>query len=748
VLKWVFLGLLLAGLGAMLTLNSFRREAPRAPSVTANTTPWIRFTFTAVELRDLAGARWLAIDYVDDVHGDCQKAFPWETTVPGFKAETRTTQFVKEDKDSPAVRHQRIEYRMPDSAPREQLDKLREDVEQALKQKSVRLESEESPFLLFELPRAEGGSLKAWVKVVPPLNLDESPAQGAMTFGPAVMRTLSFNESMQDGFLDLDTGRLLTPPKDIAALFQTAYLTRLEWERKSDPRAVKMREWLQANGADFMACGGEHREGLEMREVVALAPTVVSNGVAVPFGFEQADANYLATRINRMLESAEKQREGSKTIWLLQPGFDPRLNTRQDSFCFRTRKGTVGILQILNTVDNPPGLQIRYKLLQEVEAVPPLKLSPSQSAKTDEAAEIRIQLARDQLAVARERVAVGKATPMEVVEAEHKLAVAEARGDAVTVARANLQLAEATLAGARKRYEAGHIPQSELRSAEGQRAIAEIELKEALKNPGVPSAALNTTNTAASAELWSPKIDPGEKPNLNDMLQEARSLAQDGRYEEALQRHLWYHNHALEFEPSQSGVRLSFALSSWTELARRYPKAKAALVEIRDRGEREFAGGGGYFDLFSEISAINGYLGQKDATLALFKSIQSRNFQLARQCYRSAEDLLVEAGDYALCARFVPDFQKRFETIRATRERMLELADSAPAVNQTSLRKHAERTFVKDARQLVEILVGTGRKMDAEKIRDKAVAVLSVPELQSAVTDAEQKVVSRSAPAR
>jgi tRNA A-37 threonylcarbamoyl transferase component Bud32 len=452
VLKWAFISLLMSGIGYVLVLSnkpqrtsSDSESATIAPDIASiasqgptDSNAWIRFTFTAVELRDIAGARWLAIDYMDDVHGDCQQASQWEATIPGFKAETRTSHFVKDYKDSPAVRHQRIEFRLPDSAPREQLDTFRENVEQALKQKSVRLDLEEPPFLLFELPGAEGGLLKAWVKVVPPLNVPTGPT------------------------------------------------------------------------------------------------------AAMP----------------------------------------------------------------------------------------------------------------------------------------------------------------------------------------------------------------NANHPGASAELWSPNLAPGEKPNLSDILQEARSLAQEGRHEEALQRHLWYHNHALEFEPGQAGVRLSFALSYWVELARRYPKAKEALVEIRDRGEREFAGGGGYPELFSEISAINGYLGQKEATLALFKSIQSRDPRLARQCYRSAEELLVEAGDYALCASFVPDFQKRFESIRAVRERMLKLADRTPEVNQTSMREQAARTFVKDTRQLVEILVGTGRKADAEKIRDQAVAVLNVPELQSAVSDAEQKLASRSAPAR
>jgi RNA polymerase sigma factor (sigma-70 family) len=116
-------------------------RAPLGHSAPAtNAAPWIRFTFIAVELRELAGKRWLAIDYVDDVHGECQKAFPWETKIPGFQAQVRTSEFLKEDKDSPAVRHQRADYLMPDSMSRDQLENLRANVEKALLNKSVQLE--------------------------------------------------------------------------------------------------------------------------------------------------------------------------------------------------------------------------------------------------------------------------------------------------------------------------------------------------------------------------------------------------------------------------------------------------------------------------------------------------------------------------------------------------------------------------------------------------------------------------------
>ncbi|HEY0549677.1 MAG TPA: tetratricopeptide repeat protein, partial [Verrucomicrobiae bacterium] len=256
-----------------------------------------------------------------------------------------------------------------------------------------------------------------------------------------------------------------------------------------------------------------------------------------------------------------------------------------------------------------------------------------------------------------------------------------------------------------------------------------------------------TKNVRASVGTWSPPLAPGEKPNVQNILEEARDLAQQGRFEEALQRHLWYHYHALESAPSQSGVRLSFALSYWKELARRYPKAKQALVEIRDRGTQEFAIGGGHFALFMEVSALNRELGEPDATFALFKSIRSRNPPLARQCYYAVSDLLIEKGDYALCASFIPNFQEQFENIHAVWERTLAVADRTPEANQALVRQEAQRSFIKDTRGLIEILVGIRRIVEAEKIREQAVAILNVPELQSAVSDADERAARFSAAA-
>src|SRR6185503_5303920 len=121
-LKWVFIVTALSGLGCVLMINSIRRRtvppatdfaadavSPSALAAGGETTErnaWIRFTFTAVELRNEGDARWLAIDYLDDVHGDCQRVFRWDAKVRNFTGGTRTPEFVVMHPGQP-VRHQR-----------------------------------------------------------------------------------------------------------------------------------------------------------------------------------------------------------------------------------------------------------------------------------------------------------------------------------------------------------------------------------------------------------------------------------------------------------------------------------------------------------------------------------------------------------------------------------------------------------------------------------------------------------------
>jgi competence protein ComGC len=270
-----------------------------------------------------------------------------------------------------------------------------------------------------------------------------------------------------------------------------------------------------------------------------------------------------------------------------------------------------------------------------------------------------------------------------------------------------------------------------------------------------------------SIETWSPTLTAEEKPDLQKILSDAKSLMDQGHYEDALQRHLWYFNHALEYDQGQTGVRLSFALSQWVELGRHYPKAKQALLEIRDRDTQQLTSGQGYVNLFADVQAINRELSDEDATYALFKSIREKDPQLAGQCYFWVESLLVSKGEYQWCYDHMGDPQSRFDLARrsfdmerANQQRMGEIqqriAQQIAAQNQklgrtnppgflppdtsAMLKKSAEDRFVGQVRQLIEILVATDHRADAEKIQGEAVTVLDDTRLHSAVTDTAEKV--------
>ena len=242
---------------------------------------------------------------------------------------------------------------------------------------------------------------------------------------------------------------------------------------------------------------------------------------------------------------------------------------------------------------------------------------------------------------------------------------------------------------------------------------------------------------------------------------EVHGLIANGQYEDALQ-------HCLSFQRQLKGDQtLTPLLSDWAELDRRLPKAREALIEIRDRKVSEFSQGRGYSVLFSEVSAINGALNQDDATYALFKSFREKDPQLAGQCYFWVESLLVAKGEYQWCYDHMGDPQFRFDSIRRlfdmeranhqrlaatqqkTRQMIAEMNQKngwtnvppfSPPDTSEMMKKSANDRFVNQTRQLIEILVATDHQADAEKIRDQAAATLDDPRLKSAVDDAKHKV--------
>ena len=274
----------------------------------------------------------------------------------------------------------------------------------------------------------------------------------------------------------------------------------------------------------------------------------------------------------------------------------------------------------------------------------------------------------------------------------------------------------------------------------------------------------------ASVETWSPDVARGSRPDLHAILDEAKRRAAVGEYEDALQRYLWFHNHEPRFgDEHQHGIRLTSALAEWAALGRSYPKAKRALIEIRDKKTSEIVEEGGSLELFRDVHAINRELQDEDATYALFRTVREQDPKLARQLYPYLVGLLVSKGEHQWCLNQMGDPQWNFDFIRRLfdedRESQQRWAESLSRTSQKMRtitpprgrtnswtppdllawkKKSAEDRFVGGTCQLIEVLLATGHKAEAERIRDQAVAILDDPRLKSAVNDVETRIQNGS----
>jgi serine/threonine protein kinase/tetratricopeptide (TPR) repeat protein len=682
------------------------------------------------------------------------------------------------------------------------------------------------------------------------------------TFGPVIERVIQARATGTNQFLDLDTGRLLTPPPEVTNALteaQPSHNVERFWQAldiPEDSRPFKYIAWLRESGADLMFMGNGKVIGFD-----AVFPIAHGASSATWDDWEDLTPGHVRTAVD-VVEWGRRARAAHQSGQPAPPAPQPggiynsasqpgsqwgggpvvNLLTREQSvtWFFKTREGRIGVLQLASFTDNPPAVRIRYKLVKSAQSTP-----VADSGGFGPVIERTINRAAvGSNSLIRFKTGELHSPPPETTNsapAIYRWAQRQGLDAGVGIINSNVLSGfdmvalpapvqcweELTPAQAVKRLESqsldsfrimlhGHtakLPETcVFKTREG--GIGILQVMEHLSDPpGLkvrykylhqPPAVTQEDSSSVAAESWSPELWPGEKPDPAKILQEAKELMAKTRFAEALARYLWFHNHAEELGDSyQKVVRLTSALSDWVELGRRYPKAREALLEIRDTKTRAFAEGRGYADLFHDVASINNSLQDHEATLKLFKEIEQRDPALARQCYFYVESVLLEQGEYELCLKAIGDPQKRFELYRHGWElqkqsqrglppRTLRLPPGAtpppdvaqPAGSQPNLPTRPERwptgatpppgvaqsadmparipaptlplpprvpppldlaqladnSFIKQVRTLIEILVGAGRKAEAGKIRDQAVAVLNVPELQSAVSDAEEKV--------
>jgi hypothetical protein len=215
-------------------------------------------------------------------------------------------------------------------------------------------------------------------------------------------------------------------------------------------------------------------------------------------------------------------------------------------------------------------------------------------------------------------------------------------------------------------------------------------------------------------------VTPGTDPRT--VLNEARDFSRQGRFEEALERYVWFHQHALEYDHALSGVRLSYALAEWVELGKQFPPARDALVAAGDQKSARLRAGSWSPNLFHDAAAIYEHLGDNEKTAQLFLSLHQSDPARAARFYDRSEIGLVALGMYAICAAHIPDGVARFEAIRRNRRTMLSHADNMERRHGGGFRDSVEQRFAEEVTRLVRILGGVDRGEEVRRVRELALA--------------------------
>jgi hypothetical protein len=218
--------------------------------------------------------------------------------------------------------------------------------------------------------------------------------------------------------------------------------------------------------------------------------------------------------------------------------------------------------------------------------------------------------------------------------------------------------------------------------------------------------------------------------NAEERYKNAQEAARDGRYEEALREHIWFHNHALEEERALYGVRLSYALADWVDLGKAYPPALLALKELRDAKSAQLQRGEGDRALFHDVEAINESLKEHESTYQLFVQMLKGNPALAEECATLAMPSIVHARDFALARTFIKDPEA------TVRKWMRLLNDDIADLAKEPVQEAYVQIYAQRLRVLLAILIGVGEQAIANSIRQTALASLESLSIREAIRGA------------
>jgi hypothetical protein len=231
---------------------------------------------------------------------------------------------------------------------------------------------------------------------------------------------------------------------------------------------------------------------------------------------------------------------------------------------------------------------------------------------------------------------------------------------------------------------------------------------------------------------------PSDHSIPSDILDSAADDTRHGRYADALAKFVWFHD-ASRNELGMGGVRLSFALGYWLDLASHYPPALEAFVKVRDtteercRSQRDFKS-------FHEVAALNDRLHENRRTIELFQQVAQADPAKGHELYHVVERFLVAAGQYADCAPYL-EWQERFEIALSGYQLLVE-QEASYSDDELHPPLIARRLFEEEMATLVALLALNDRKPEAEQLCERCLAVLDDEAFRNTLSNTLNKALS------
>lgn len=221
-----------------------------------------------------------------------------------------------------------------------------------------------------------------------------------------------------------------------------------------------------------------------------------------------------------------------------------------------------------------------------------------------------------------------------------------------------------------------------------------------------------------SPEEW---IVP-DAPDPRAILHEASAHFRAGEHELALAKHVWFHENALSIEPALYGVRLSFALSYWKQLAEVFPPAKEKLIETRQKAHDDFMQETSRSNAFHDLVSLNSTLNESWKTVDAFLVIHEKDRTAAEAIYNVAEEVLIEGELFDVCGQYV---KPHAMLKNAVEHYQLDLQfEEQHRQGKSRPPETARPRFIQNVTTLIALLVKNDRLPEAKGVEARAIETL------------------------